>query len=366
MRHKGNVCQGPLGGKLSQHAVKLDNLGAAQSASPAVGLRLMGILPCSLQWQSTPTPTPTSAPTSAAGGKAPRLSYSSTVARANSNPYPLPGSNKCCNNSDQPPPPAASCCQECRCCRRSYEHLPMPRLQQPPPPPPPQVTAAMQAQHQHQHPHQPPPQQFSCITTLQQTTTTQQLPPFPCLEAAGAPAQQPAAGNCQQTRTPCHAHCNSSASCHSNYDFALSYNNSHSHTNSNNNNSSSNNNNTAPPMIFVPFSMPVPPQTVPNPFSHAPKDSAKPFSQTRAPPPPLPPPPPPSLLLPLAFQCHYQTPLPIAGPLPARAPPTPPPRQVLPLKVVAAAAIRAHQQRFVCLCIADQYILIKNQQQQQL
>ncbi|XP_017969070.2 nucleolysin TIA-1 isoform X5 [Drosophila navojoa] len=90
--------------------------------------------------------------------------------------------------------------------------------------------------------------------------------------------------------------------------------------------------------------MPVPPQTVPNPFSHAPKDSAKPFSQTRAPPPPLPPPPPPSLLLPLAFQCHYQTPLPIAGPLPARAPPTPPPRQVLPLKVVAAAAIRAHQQ----------------------
>ncbi|XP_017855878.1 PREDICTED: proline-rich protein 11-like [Drosophila arizonae] len=97
-------------------------------------------------------------------------------------------------------------------------------------------------------------------------------------------------------------------------------------------------------MIFVPFSMPVPPQTVPNPFSHAAKESAKPFGQTPAPPPPLPPPPPPSLLLPLAFQCHYQTTLPRAGPLPARAPPTPPARQVLPLKVVAAAAIRAHQQ----------------------
>ncbi|XP_064550997.1 uncharacterized protein LOC135437089 [Drosophila montana] len=357
-------------------AAKIENLATVQKASPAVGLRLMGILPCALQWQSSQT--------AAAPGKAPKMDYLGT-ARSSSSPYVLPTISSCCTNSANPPAPATSCCQDCRCCRQSYEHLPVPRMQQPP-----QVIAAMQqhqasqqAGHQHQHQHQlqhqqqhqhqlqhqqPPPQQqpaqSSCITTLQQTTTTQQMQPLSCLEAAATPAQQHATTSTTYLNNPPPAtasHCHISCNRHnSNYNaFSLP-----NGCNDNNINPptpafANNSYNNAPPMIFVPFSVPVPhqQQQQQQPLQYAPqqlhslpavKNSMPPLGQTPAPPPPQPPP----LVLPLAFHCPYPPPVPalsslpqppISGPLPPRAPPTPPPRIVLPLKAVAAAAIRAHQ-----------------------
>ncbi|EDV91435.1 GH17437 [Drosophila grimshawi] len=189
----------------SRSIAKIENLAAGRTASPGVGLRFMGILPCSLHWPQPPQMT-------GAAGKAPKMSYTGTV-RSHSDPYVLSSSSrsKCCDigNSTTVPSAATGCCQECRCCRKSYEHLPMPRLQQPH-----QVTDAMQQhqhqqqqqynqqqehhhqqhhhqQHQHQYHHQQQhqyqqlhhqqqPQHVSCITTLQHTTTTQQLQPFSC------------------------------------------------------------------------------------------------------------------------------------------------------------------------------------------
>ncbi|EDV91436.1 GH17438 [Drosophila grimshawi] len=119
-----------------------------------------------------------------------------------------------------------------------------------------------------------------------------------------------------------------------------------------------------PPMLFLPFSVPVPlqqQQQEQQPHNYQQPPPSQPLSQTKskstfrqkpAPPPPQPPP----LLLPLppvlTLQCHYQPPPlpsisqhPNCGPLPPRIPATPPPScNVLPLKVVAAAAIRVHQQ----------------------
>lgn len=337
----------------------------------------MGILPCALQWQPSQT--------AAAPGKAPKMDYLGTV-RSSSNPYVLPSSSNCCNNSANPPASATACCQDCRCCRQSYEHLPVPRMQQPP-----QVIAAMQQhqasqqQHQHQHqlqhqqqhqhelqhqqphPQQQPPQQISCITTLQQTTTTQQMQPLPCLKGAATPAQHQATTSTSYINNPPPAatpHCHTSCSRHNSNNNAFSLSNRCNDNNMDINSSApafaNNSYNNAPPMIFVPFSVPVPQQQQQQqqslqytpkqpPSLPAVKTSMPPLSQTPAPPPPRPPP----LVLPLAFHCHYPPPVPalpslpqppISGPLPPRAPPTPPPRIVLPLKAVAAAAIRAHQQ----------------------
>nr|XP_032294986.1 protein enabled homolog [Drosophila virilis] len=193
------------------------------------------------------------------------------------------------------------------------------------------------------------------------------MQPLPCLEAAATPAQRQATTSTTYINNPPPAagpHCQNSCSRHNSNNYALSLPNRCHDKNMDINSTApaftNNSYNNAAPMIFVPFSVPVPhqqqqqqqslqytPQQTPS--LPAVKNSMPPLGQTPAPPPPQPPP----LVLPLAFHCHYPPPVPalpslpqppISGPLPPRAPPTPPPRIVLPLKAVAAAAIRAHQQ----------------------
>ncbi|XP_030556480.1 proline-rich receptor-like protein kinase PERK2 [Drosophila novamexicana] len=127
----------------------------------------MGILPCALQWQPSQT--------AAAPGKAPKMDYLGTV-RSSSNPYVLPSSSNCCNNSVNPPASATGCCQDCRCCRQSYEHLPVPRMQQPPqtpappPPRPPPLVLPLAF-----HCHYPPP--VPALPSLPQPPISGPLPP---------------------------------------------------------------------------------------------------------------------------------------------------------------------------------------------
>lgn len=289
------------------------------------------------------------------------MSYSSTT-RASGNPYVLPptASHNCCSNSSGNSLPSAttSCCAECQCCRPSYEHLPMPRLQQ----------AQQQQFHQHQtrqqQQHQQSTQhqqhhQVSCITTLQQTTTTQpvscQIAPQGDTASCQRLATTAAAGYLSNVLPPatqhCHANCN--RHCGSNNSCG-----------NNEHNNAPPGGNSATPMFFVPFSMPLSNQQhflqqqhhqqtqqqhLQQQLPELSLSKLKPsYGQTPAPPPPQPPP----LLLPFTLQCHLQQltaataqSAAVAGQLPAHAPPMPlPPRQVLPLKLVAAAAIRAHQQ----------------------
>ncbi|KAM8706663.1 hypothetical protein ACLKA7_010862 [Drosophila subpalustris] len=330
--------------------------------NPAQGLRFVGILnlPCAVRWQPQPQPqSELQSQVAAAGGKAPKMHYSST-ARSTGNPYVLPRGSSCCGNSNNLELTATGCCQECQCCRQSYEHLPRQRLQQPP-----QVTAAMrqhrqqlqqqqQQQHQqHQQHHQH--QQLSCITT----TTTQQLhTALPCHVAAATPAPN----DCQRYASTSTTYVSNAPPAATQHCYSACNNNNHSNLHSQPALSNKSNNN-ATPMFFVPFSMQLPhqqhfapqqQQQQPSPLPPAVSKSKPLFCQTPAPPPPQPPPPPPIPLL-LPFTLHYQQ-LPttaapttaaaatISGPLPLRAPPAPPPRNVLPLKAVAAAAIKAHQQ----------------------
>ncbi|XP_034484392.1 mediator of RNA polymerase II transcription subunit 15-like [Drosophila innubila] len=280
------------------------------------------------------------------------MSYSS-AARSTSNPYVLPTTSNCCGNDSNVELSATGCCEECHCGMQSYEHLPRQRLQHPP-----QVTAAMRQHRQQLQQQHPQHQQLSCITTMQQTTTTQQLQALPCHVAAATPAPN----SCQRYALPVTT---TSATYASNAQPAATQH-CHSACNNHNNHSNFKSSNNATPMFFVPFSMPLPHQQ--HHFAQQQQQSPLPpasakfkssFCQTPAPPPPQPPPlPPPPLLLP--FTLHYQQ-LPaiataataaapslteqlVSGALPACAPPIPPTRNVLPLKAVAAAAIKAHQQ----------------------
>ncbi|XP_034127034.1 formin-like protein 20 [Drosophila guanche] len=251
-------------------------------------------------------------------------------------------SKQCCGNgSSQMPPPATGCCQDCRCCKQSYEHLPVPRLQHQQPPPP-----LFQAQQRSGT--QPPQQQVSCITTLQQTTTTQQMQQLP---AAAAPGY--GYGNCLVPHVPEATTTTSSNTYVSN---ALPEHTGHCHSNCRGIESNSHH---APPpaqpMILLPFMMPMQQQqqqhmAYPPPCAQ-PEDFKPVFHGKPAPPPPQPPPPirsyqqmlQPTLPLPLP---GYQMGLPYQKAIPApmsTPPPPPPPRSVQTLKTVAATAIDAYQ-----------------------
>ncbi|XP_041565046.1 myb-like protein Q [Drosophila elegans] len=331
-------------------ATKIANLSTGLSASPAAGLGFLGIL----QWQPP--------------GKAPKLLSYSSGARSSSQPYAMPASNNnCCSSSNGNGGNRNSgCCQECRCCKQGYEHLPVPRLRHQQPPPPlyqiPQQQHQQQhqqLQHQHeqeQHHQQQQHQQIRCITTLQQTTTTQQLQQLP---SATSSFSNYSYGNCLMPPTTatsstymsnlgpeqhCHSHCNNihdsnMQHCGSNMSPAI-YNNS-----------------PAQPMIFVPLMLPMQQQNQQQQQHFQlqpplpPIEDCKPMWQAKSvPPPPQPPP----------LLTHFQqllqppplpppTPMPqpeVACPLPSRAPatpPLPPTYSVQSLKSAAASAVSVYQ-----------------------
>ncbi|KAH8382945.1 hypothetical protein KR009_005973, partial [Drosophila setifemur] len=259
---------------------------------------------------------------------------------------PAGSSNSCCGSGSGS---SNSCLQDCRCCRQAYEHLPVPRLQHQLPPPPLYQLPQEQPRPQQQ-------QQVSCITTLQQTTTTQQVQQLPV-----ATSDNYTYGTCLLPTTTtsntyvsnvatvphctshCHGHGSNMQSCNS--------------SSSNMSSCSSIAPAPTPPMIFVPFMMPVQQQQHMQQQQHLhiqpplpPADDCKPVIQAKSvPPPPQPPP----------LLTHYvqspplpQPPLPllppphIACPPPTRAPATPPPsapRCVQSLKSAAAAAVSVYQ-----------------------
>ncbi|XP_068155261.1 uncharacterized protein trv isoform X2 [Drosophila tropicalis] len=305
-------------------------------------MRFVGILPCTLQWQQQPSAPPPTLST----GKAPKLISYGNAARSSGQPYPAMSSineTNCCNDAgNHETTSPASCCQECRCCKQSYEHLPVPRLKHQQPPPP-----------LHQYRQHKQQQQVNCITTLQQTTTTtQQMQQLPggnvnCL----AMPETTTTRTTYMSNVPPSHHCYPSC-------------------NGQDNSSKSNSGHmTTPamtcqgqgtPMFFLPFTLPTLPQS-----STGGGDSKTPIYSKNVPPPPQPPRPP----APLTLSCQYQVPVqvqPLMPPPPmpqmlvscqlptteansARNPSPPPAPQlttggrVQSLKSVASHAISAYQ-----------------------